>query len=134
VINISGGGISYPPLDDAVDRAVAADIPVVVAALNDNTDACTASPAGAPQAITVAAVDRSGQRAGFSDFGSCVDLFAPGVDVLSALNTSDTATAYDSGTSMATPHLAGLLLAGAVRSGGTVADDPDPNNDTIGVH
>ena len=79
VINISGRGGAYQPMDDAVARTIAAGIPVVVAAGNDNDDACKYSPARAPGAITVGATDSSDNRASFSNYGTCEDMFAPGV-------------------------------------------------------
>lgn len=109
VVNMSLGGSAYPLLDQAVERTVAAGIPVVVAAGNDGENACNESPARAPHAITVAAISRGDSRADFSNYGRCVDLFAPGVDVKSASIASDTATEYMSGTSMATPHVTGVV-------------------------
>jgi hypothetical protein len=109
VVNYSGGGSSYQLVDDAVTRMTAAGVPVVVAAGNNDVDACTFSPAETPSAITVAATDSGDVRAGFSDYGPCVDLFAPGVNVLSSLMDSDTSSGYMSGTSMATPHVTGAV-------------------------
>ncbi|NQX28343.1 S8 family peptidase [Microbacteriaceae bacterium VKM Ac-2854] len=109
VINISGGGGGYEPMDTATTNTIAAGIPVVAAAGNGNTDTCSFSPARTPNAIAVSATDSSDYRAYFSNYGSCTDLFAPGVDVLSSTIDSDTATGYKSGTSMATPHVAGLV-------------------------
>ena len=108
VVNMSLGGGAYAPIDTAVERTVDAGISVVVAAGNDGEDACDTSPARAPGAITVAATDSDDYRAWFSNTGSCVDLFAPGVDVKSSSNRSNTATEVLSGTSMATPHVVGL--------------------------
>ncbi len=108
VINYSGGGSAFALMDDAVARATAAGVTVVVAAGNDSKDACTTSPARAPSAITVGASDSADARASFSNYGSCVDLFAPGVGVLSSTMTSDTSSGFMSGTSMATPHAAGV--------------------------
>jgi subtilisin family serine protease len=116
VVNMSLGGSPSTSLDSAVNRAVAAGVVVVVAAGNDNTDACTASPARVPSAITVGATTSTDARASFSNYGSCVDLFAPGDRIVSDINTGDTATAIYSGTSMATPHVVGavaLYLQGA---------------------
>lgn len=109
VVNMSlGGGASYS-LDDAVNSLVANGIPVVVAAGNDNVDACNASPARAKSALTVAATANNDSRASFSNYGSCVDLFAPGVSIASAYKSSSTSIALMSGTSMAAPHVAGRV-------------------------
>ena len=107
VLSMSLGGGSSKSMDDAVAAAVADGITVVVAAGNSNTDACTSSPAEEPTAITVAASDSSDARASFSNYGSCVDIFAPGVSITSSWYSSTTATAVLSGTSMATPHVSG---------------------------
>jgi subtilisin family serine protease len=107
VMNLSLGGGASASLDSAVDRAIADGISVVVAAGNSNIDACTVSPARASNAITVGATTTSDSRASYSNFGSCLDVFAPGSSVLSAYHTSATATATLSGTSMASPHVAG---------------------------
>jgi subtilisin family serine protease len=109
VVNLSLGGDTYPLLDAAVSRTVAAGIPVVVAAGNDGIDACEQSPARVPAAITVAATDAWDERPWWSNGGRCVDLFAPGVDVVSASNDSNSATEEMSGTSMASPHVAGVV-------------------------
>jgi len=108
VANMSlGGGVSTA-LNDAVDAAVRAGVTFIVAAGNENTDACRRSPASAPLAFTVGATDNADRRASFSNYGKCVDIFAPGVSILSAWNTSPTATNTISGTSMATPHVVGV--------------------------
>ncbi|MET9468438.1 S8 family serine peptidase [Streptomyces sp. NPDC006544] len=121
VANMSlGGGRSYA-LNRAVTRAVAAGITFTVAAGNSGEDACTGSPSGIRQALTVGATDTGDRRPAFSNHGPCVDLFAPGVAVVSAWKGSATALARASGTSMAAPHAAGaaaLVLADGLAAGG----------------
>jgi len=107
VANMSFRGPSNQATDDAVGRLVQAGVTVVVAAGNDSLDACTRSPARVGRAITVGATDSTDALASFSNWGPCVDLFAPGVGVRSAWVDSATATTTMSGTSMATPHVAG---------------------------
>ena len=109
VVNLSLGGDPFPLLDAAVTRTVQAGIPVVVSAGNDGVDACGQSPARVPSALTVAATNASDTRPWWSNSGRCVDIFAPGVDVRSASNTSGTASEVMSGTSMASPHVAGVV-------------------------
>lgn len=116
VVNMSLGGGASSSLDAAVESLVSKGIVTVVAAGNSAADACSFSPARTPNAITVAASSSVDEFASFSNFGSCVDLVAPGVSVLSAWYTSSTATATLNGTSMATPHVAGV--AAALQSGG----------------
>jgi subtilisin family serine protease len=115
VANMSLGGPVSSALNAAVARSIAAGVTYAVAAGNDNTNACNQSPAAAPDALTVAATDKSDRRASFSNYGKCVDLFAPGVQITSASYASDTGTAVMSGTSMASPHVAGAaaLVLGA---------------------
>ena len=107
VANMSLSGVHLSIVDDAVQRSINAGVTYAVAAGNNSTDACSYSPASAPQALTVAASDSRDKRASFSNIGSCVDLFAPGVNVTSAWIGSDGATKSMSGTSMASPHVAG---------------------------
>jgi len=108
VINMSLGGGATAAVDDATARAVARGITSVVAAGNSNANACNYSPARTATAITVAASDVNDRSASFTNYGSCVDTYAPGVSVLSAWIGSTTATNTISGTSMASPHVAGL--------------------------
>ncbi len=114
VANLSLGGPKSAAIDAAVAALVADGVVVAAAAGNDGGDACATSPGGAPSALTVGATGQDDQRAWFSNRGPCVDLFAPGVGILSAAIDSPTATATLSGTSMASPHVAGaaaLVLA-----------------------
>jgi subtilisin family serine protease len=108
VANMSLGGGASTALDDAVRRSISAGVTYAIAAGNSNADACGASPARVAEAITVGATTSADARASYSNFGSCVDLFAPGSGITSAWNTSATATNTISGTSMATPHVAGV--------------------------
>jgi len=109
VANMSlGGGISQA-LDDAVNKAVSAGLHFAVAAGNDNRDACEYSPAAAEKAVTVGASTLADERAYFSNHGSCVDVFAPGLNIKSTWTGTPTAVNTISGTSMASPHTAGLL-------------------------
>ncbi|PYQ50379.1 MAG: peptidase S8, partial [Acidobacteria bacterium] len=108
VANMSLGGGASQALDDAVNGAINAGVTFCIAAGNSNTDACTTSPARVGAAITVAATDSNDTRASFSNFGTCVDIFGPGVNITSDWYSSNTATNTISGTSMATPHTAGV--------------------------
>ncbi len=108
VANMSLGGGANQSVDDALNNSSAAGVVHVVAAGNSATDACTASPARAAQAYTVASSTISDARSSFSNFGTCVEIFGPGSSITSAWNTSDTATNTISGTSMASPHVAGV--------------------------
>jgi len=107
VINMSLGGGFSNALNSAVEQITKAGVVVVVAAGNENSDACGGSPSSSQHAITVGATDRRTNIAGFSNWGKCVDIFAPGVDVLSAVPNGGTSSM--SGTSMASPHIAGVV-------------------------
>lgn len=115
VANVSLGGYRNSQLDAAVRNSIASGVTYTVAAGNDGLPAGQYSPAAVREAITVGATDRKDARAGFSNFGSVLDVFAPGVSITSASYASDTGKATYSGTSMASPHTAGvaaLYLAG----------------------
>ena len=108
VANMSLGGGASTALDDAVRGAIASGVTFAIAAGNSNANACNSSPARVTQALTVGSTTSTDARSSFSNFGTCVDLFAPGSGITSAWNTSDMATNTISGTSMATPHVAGV--------------------------
>ncbi|MEW2380667.1 S8 family serine peptidase [Micromonospora sp. NPDC047707] len=107
VANMSLGGGASSALDNAVANSVASGITYAVAAGNSSANACNYSPARTRSALTVGSTTSSDARSSFSNYGSCLDIFAPGSSILSAYRTSDTATATLSGTSMAAPHVAG---------------------------
>ncbi|KAF3167545.1 serine protease [Orbilia oligospora] len=109
VANMSLGGGKSTTLDMAVNAAVDNGVHFAVAAGNDNADACNYSPAAANKAVTVGASTLADARAYFSNHGKCVDIFAPGLNIQSTWIGSDTAVNTISGTSMASPHIAGLL-------------------------
>jgi subtilisin family serine protease len=113
VANMSLGGDASTCINDAVARMYAAGVPVIVAAGNGDRrgreqDACNYSPAGAAKAFSVGATTNSDSKTSWSNYGDCVDIFAPGASITSAWYTSNTATNTISGTSMASPHVAGV--------------------------
>jgi subtilisin family serine protease len=108
VANMSLGGGASSALDTAVNNSINSGVTYAVAAGNSNVDACGSSPARAPAAITVGSTTNTDARSSFSNFGTCLDIFAPGSSITSAWYTSDTATNTISGTSMASPHVAGV--------------------------
>ncbi|HEX8705907.1 MAG TPA: S8 family serine peptidase [Myxococcaceae bacterium] len=107
VANMSLGGGANPAVNDAVRRSVAAGVTYAVAAGNNTADACSYSPASTAEALTVGATDSSDNRASWSNYGTCLDLFAPGVNITSTSMSGGTAVM--SGTSMASPHVAGAV-------------------------
>ncbi|HEX2121657.1 MAG TPA: S8 family serine peptidase, partial [Thermoanaerobaculia bacterium] len=107
VANMSLGGGASTALDDAVRRSIADGVTYALASGNDNVDACTSSPSRVAEGITVNSSTSSDARSSFSNWGTCTDIFAPGSSITSAWYSSNTATNTISGTSMATPHVAG---------------------------
>jgi subtilisin family serine protease len=128
VANMSLGGGKSAALETAVANSIADGITYAVAAGNETEDACTGSPSGLPAAITVGSTTNTDARSSFSDFGSCVDFFAPGSSITSASFLTDTGTATMSGTSMAAPHAAGVA---AQYLQGTPAATPQQVRDAL---
>jgi hypothetical protein len=111
VANLSLGGERSDSLDQAVKNSIAAGVVYTIASGNDGENACQMSPARVPAALTVGAVDGNDRVPSFSNVGSCLDLFAPGTDIISAWSSSDGAMMMQSGTSMAAPFVAGVAAA-----------------------
>ncbi|KAI1485457.1 peptidase S8/S53 domain-containing protein [Biscogniauxia mediterranea] len=109
VINMSLGGPFSKATNDAIDAAVAAGMVVVVAAGNSNDDSCDSSPSSASNAITVAAIDQQDRRSYYSSWGGCVNIFAPGDGIHTASFYGDDTYTSPSGTSVAAPHVAGIV-------------------------
>ena len=134
VANMSLGGGYSAELNAAVEAAAATGVKFVLAAGNESTDAATKSPASAngPNVYTISSFAQGDNWSSFSNYGNPpVDFAEPGSAILSTYKDGGYATL--SGTSMASPHAAGILLLGGIRAGGTVSGDPDGNPDTIGV-
>jgi subtilisin family serine protease len=122
VVSMSLGGGYSQSVNDAVNKVASKGVLVSVAAGNENTDACDGSPASAELPLTVGASTIKDYRAFFSNVGKCVDIFAPGYNVLSAWNEDRKSFKILSGTSMAAPHVAGVAAALWTKMPGGAAD------------
>ena len=128
VMNLSLGGGKSTSINSAMEAAVKAGMHTVVAAGNSNADACNYSPASAPSVITVASVDKTDVRSSFSNWGCCVDIFAPGRTIPAANGKDDSSFHYLSGTSMASPHAAGVA---ELATDDKVQDPKDSDNELL---
>ena len=128
VANMSLGGGASTALDNAVANSIASGVTYALAAGNSSANACSTSPARVASAITVGATTSSDARASYSNYGTCLDIFAPGSSITSAWYTSTTATNTISGTSMASPHVAG---AAALVLGASPSSTPAQVRDTL---
>jgi subtilisin family serine protease len=136
VANMSLGGGASSALDNAVTNSINSRIVYAVAAGNSSANACNSSPARTPAAITVGSTTSSDARSSFSNFGTCVDVFAPGSSITSAWIGSNSATRTISGTSMASPHVAGaaaLVLSASPSASAQQIRDSLVNSATTGV-
>ena len=123
VANMSLGGSFSQALNDAIAGAVESGVTFAIAAGNEGQDACNVSPGSEPTAITVGATDEDDAAASFSNFGECVDILAPGVGITSAWIDGDDAENTISGTSMATPHVAGVAALYLETNPGATPDE-----------
>jgi aqualysin 1 len=136
VANMSLGGSASTSLDNAVNNSINDGVSYAIAAGNSNANACNYSPARVAAAITIGATTSSDGRSSFSNYGTCLDLFAPGSSITSTWHTSNTATNTISGTSMASPHAAGvaaLYLQGSPSASPSTVRDAIVNSATSGV-
>jgi subtilisin family serine protease len=136
VANMSLGGGASSSLDRAVANSIASGVTYALAAGNSSTNACTTSPARVASAVTVGATTSSDAKASYSNYGTCLDIFAPGSSITSAWHSSTTATNTISGTSMAAPHVAGaaaLVLSTNTAFSPTQVRDTLVNRATTGV-
>jgi aqualysin 1 len=136
VANMSLGGSASTSLDNAVNNSINDGVSYAIAAGNSNANACNYSPARVAAAITVGATTSSDARSSFSNYGTCLDIFAPGSSITSTWHTSDTATNTISGTSMASPHTAGvaaLYLQGDTSASPSTVRNAIVNSATSGV-